>query len=242
MKIITNPPYCRNLHLKILSKIISEYPNAEVVNLSPIRWLQDPLAEYKKNSDFKKFEDIIKRIKDLEAIPMKDASDLFEALFNVNLGIYHITPKGGWNGFDVTPLTKKIIDKVLESGGLNPVTYNGQKNAVVIKKMTNPNRNTAYNLCSNAIGYKNKNSLEDKVQNCIMFDTPEEAENFRKMTETKMYRFCVKTLISNENFTSYYRFFFDAPTYKHEWTDKDLYKYFGLTEEEIKEIECSIKL
>lgn len=51
MHIIMNPPYSGNLHLKIVSKIISEYPNAEIVNLSPIRWLQDPLAEYKKNSD-----------------------------------------------------------------------------------------------------------------------------------------------------------------------------------------------
>ena len=47
-KIIMNPPYDGNLHLKILSKIISEYPEAEVVNLSPIRWLQDHLSEYKK--------------------------------------------------------------------------------------------------------------------------------------------------------------------------------------------------
>ena len=27
------------------------------------------------------------------------------------------------------------------------------------------------------------------------------------------------------------------PTYKHEWNDKDLYEYFGLTEEEVSIIE-----
>ena len=70
-----------------------------------------------------------------------------------------------------------------------------------------------------------------------MFSSSEEAENFRKMTETKMYRFCVKTLINNENFMSYYRFFFNAPTYTHPWTDEMLYQYFGLTEEEIKTVE-----
>ena len=51
--IIMNPPYCRNLHLKILNEAI--HHSDDVVNLSPIRWLQDPLAEYKRNSDFKRF-------------------------------------------------------------------------------------------------------------------------------------------------------------------------------------------
>ena len=237
--IIMNPPYDKNLHLKILQEAMKH--SDDVVNLCPIRWLQDPLAEYKKNSDYKKFENIRKRIETLDVVEMKDACDMFGALFNVNLGIYHITKNGSWKGFEVKSLTKKIINKVLEGGGLHPEIYTGQANAVVIKKMTNPNRSTAYNLCSNAVGYKNKNSLEDKVQNCIVFDTPEEAENFRKMTETRMYRFCVKTLINNENFMSYYKFFFNAPTYTHPWTDEMLYEYFGLTEDEVNEIEQEIK-
>ena len=29
--------------------------------------------------------------------------------------------------------------------------------------------------------------------------------------------------------------------YTHPWTDEMLYEYFGLNEDEIKEIECSIK-
>src|SRR5574344_1781076 len=107
-KIIMNPPYSGNLHLKILSKIISEYPNAEVVNLSPIRWLQDPLAEYKKNSDWKKFEDIRKRIESLDEIKSIEATNSFGTAFTMDLGIYHITKKGGW-----TPSYKlSIVDKV----------------------------------------------------------------------------------------------------------------------------------
>ena len=45
-----NAPYSGNLHLKILSYIMSLYSGADIVNLSPIKWLQDPLAKYKKNS------------------------------------------------------------------------------------------------------------------------------------------------------------------------------------------------
>ena len=56
---IMNPPYDGNLHLKILEKVI---PIADkVVNISPARWLQDPLAKYKKNSDYNKFENSISK-------------------------------------------------------------------------------------------------------------------------------------------------------------------------------------
>ena len=54
--VIMNPPYCRNLYLKILNEAINH--SDDIVNLSPIRWVQDPLAEYKRNSDFKKFNEI----------------------------------------------------------------------------------------------------------------------------------------------------------------------------------------
>ena len=53
-----NPPYNGNLHLKIIDKVIKACPDSEIINLSPIRWLQDPLAEYKKNSDYNRFENI----------------------------------------------------------------------------------------------------------------------------------------------------------------------------------------
>ena len=235
MKVIMNPPYDKSLHLKILREVLKH--SDDIVNLSPIRWLQDPLAEYKKNSDWKTYVDIRAKIESLDVVPMKDASNIFGAIFNVNLGIYHITKNGGWEGFSVSELEKKVIAKILKSGGLKPVVYTGQAHAVVIKKMTNPNRATAWNLCSNAVGYKNKNSLDDKTQNCIVFKTDDEANNFRAMTETKMYKFCVKTCINNENFVSYYRFFFNAPTYAHPWTDADLYAYFGLTADEIGIIE-----
>ena len=53
--------------IKILEKVI---PVADkVVNISPVRWLQDPLAKYKKNSDYKKFEESIsKKIESLDVI------------------------------------------------------------------------------------------------------------------------------------------------------------------------------
>src|SRR5574344_1513246 len=106
--IIMNPPYDKNLHLKILSEAMKH--SDDVVNLSPIRWLQDPLAEYKKNCDWKKFESVRKRIETLDVVPMKDAIKQFNTDIPTDLGIYHITKNGGW---DSTSLLNKTVMKVL---------------------------------------------------------------------------------------------------------------------------------
>ena len=47
--ILMNPPYDKNLHLKIVEQSIPMLTDDGIlVNLSPVRWLQDPLAKYKK--------------------------------------------------------------------------------------------------------------------------------------------------------------------------------------------------
>ena len=66
MKRIMNPQYNGSLHLKIFGEAINNCEksgkNCEIVNLSPDAWLRDPLAEYNRESDWKKFEDIRKHI------------------------------------------------------------------------------------------------------------------------------------------------------------------------------------
>lgn len=89
--IIMNPPYQRNLHLKILAEAIKHLKDdeSEVVNLSPIRWLQDPLAKYKKNSDYNRFEKSIRsHIEDVNVIYSKTAEEVFNIALPFNLGIY----------------------------------------------------------------------------------------------------------------------------------------------------------
>ena len=89
-KIIMNPPYDRSLHLKILRQVMNKAD--EVVNLSPIRWLSDELAEYKKTSEYNKFADIRNRISNLEVIKSVDAENAFGIALPFDLGIYYITP------------------------------------------------------------------------------------------------------------------------------------------------------
>lgn len=90
--IIMNPPYSRNLHLKILAEAIKHLKdeNSVCVNLSPVRWLQDPLAKYKKNCDLKRFEEsVAKHIEDLETVTAIHAQQLFPgSIMNIDLGVY----------------------------------------------------------------------------------------------------------------------------------------------------------
>ena len=88
--IVMNPPYQKNLHLKILAEAIKHLKddNSVCVNLSPVRWLQDPFALYKR-SELKKFEsEICKKINSLNAINNELISRLFNIAIYADLGIY----------------------------------------------------------------------------------------------------------------------------------------------------------
>lgn len=111
--VIMNPPYDRNLHLKILEAVI---PHAEkVINISPVRWLQDPFAPYSTRSDYCKFENTIsKKIESLDVIYAKEASELFDAKFVMNLGIY-VCGNGGYEYQHNDPMITKIVQKTMTS-------------------------------------------------------------------------------------------------------------------------------
>ena len=83
---IMNPPYDKSLHLKIIAEIL---PHCDkVVNISPCRWLEDPLARYKSNSEYKKFEDkVSKKIEDLIIVEADVANELFD-IDHTDMGIY----------------------------------------------------------------------------------------------------------------------------------------------------------
>ena len=91
--IIMNPPYQKNLHLKILDEAINHMKNEDsvCVNLSPVRWLQDPIAQYKKLSDYKRFEEnVSKHIETLNVFSMKDVNNFFDIAIFSDIGIYKI--------------------------------------------------------------------------------------------------------------------------------------------------------
>lgn len=258
-KIIMNPPYNGNLHLKILQEAMKH--GDEIVNLSPIRWLQDPLAEYKKNSDWKKFEDIRKRIKNLEVVPMKYAMTLFSVDFPMDIGIYHITENGN---FDVSTLVNQLLKKVLLKMPTAKNFDKNQKDGWRVKisvagggKNGGGGAGRKIDLASQKLicfkdGMKDGKPWYDfygknqfsrctpEIHWSILFDSEDEANNWIAVQYTNLGKWIYNEMtmdmaIRPSNFLW-------LPTYTHPWTDKDLYEYFGLTEDEIKEIECSIKL
>lgn len=112
-KIIMNPPYDKNLHLKILESVMNHITDdGEIVNLSPVRWLQDPLAKYKKNSDYNKFEkSVAQHIESLEVVPAEKAQLLFGgAVFNFDIGLYNISKK---NNTCLSFFANSTVDKVV---------------------------------------------------------------------------------------------------------------------------------
>lgn len=263
--IIMNPPYDKNLHLKILQEAIKH--SNDVVNLSPIRWLQDPLAEYKKNSDWKKFEDIRKKIESLDVVSAAEARSLFGAIFTMDLGIYHITKNGGWK----SPYNNKIIDKVMLK--LQPTitsrVCDAKKEYFCLvttldgahKERENAPKQTDFIRRENWYGkyYKTDGLISDngftlhqnKKRNVmstngnpdtwaiVEFDTKEECLNYYAYTKTKFFKYLYVSERVDVNIHPEFLPF--MPTYKHPWTDEQLYQYFGLSPEEINIIEKEIK-
>ena len=253
--IIMNPPYCRNLHLKILNEAINH--SDDIVNLSPIRWLQDPLAEYKRNSDFKKFKEIRERIESIEIIDTHTANILFNIMLLQPLGIYHVTSSGGYDT-DHNEWYQKIFSKIIDENNfsrLNIKKYNNELNNYVCLNIMAPPmkygrpmydwlKNTG--VCTVNNSYKmwkdsNPAATRGDVDNtlCAIFNSYEEALNCYNAMNTKLARFCCCKSVVDVHVHPEYAPWLDD--YTHPWTDEDLYKYFELTDDEIRIIESEIK-
>jgi len=219
-KIIMNPPYSKNLHLKILAKAIEQLTeDGECINLSPIRWLQDPLAKYKKSSDLKRFEDsVAKHIESIDEIDSKIAGEIFQNALNIQLGIYtcKINPNMKFNMY-----SNRILDKVLKmmSGNIkdNLIWKTPEKYTLIISLICGGN-NGRTESCSHFIfakegtifnNGKNKNGetlLEYKKRVswgnvkpkneafCIEFNSEGERTNFINSCETIFIRYIFKSM------------------------------------------------
>lgn len=278
-KIIMNPPYSKNLHLKILAEAIKHLSeDGECVNLSPIRWLQDPLAKYKKNSDLKRFEDsVAKHIESLDTVEIDDAQKIFQAGMMTMLGIYKCKCNLNNDSFDYerfkfhfineTLFTKIILSKKFNFPKL--CKYDEMMNDVFvpIKSIANPDRTTAYNICTTTFKwikdkklpngekwtngiYKSKSMLDNKIPFGLCFPSEKIAKNFYESTYMTFYKFAnylVKT--DNQNITTQFLPWMGdcinprtgLTGYESEWTNEDFYTYFNITKEEQELIEKTME-
>ena len=238
--IIMNPPYDKNLHLKILQEAIKH--SNDIVNLSPIRWLQDPLAEYKKNSDWKKFESVRSHISSLDMLTKKETDAAF-GIACEPVGIYTIDGKTPVKfnhdfGKRIIEITEKFYSDYMNNkktafwcpvarfhwtiGGteyFEPFTLALSENGTYAKSGWTKGLHDTYEM--------------------FYFETEDELKNFKAFLQLKSYKWILGHLLVGK------RLPIDLipmmPTYTHPWTDEMLYEYFGLTEDEIKEIEQDIK-
>ena len=255
--IIMNPPYCRNLHLKILNEAINH--SDDIVNLSPIRWLQDPLAEYKRNSDWKKFENVRNHIESIEIIDIEYAKNKFNIDLAASLGIYHLTNKGG---FDHNTIISGTFCKILfksknlaknfdydkktgwrvrisgisggRLGGGKRTSKLARQKLLVFHDGLRDGKPWYEHFMRNQY-----TKTTDTITMSIEFESEFEANNWVAIQYSKLGRWfydksAINQSVNKENFIW-------LPTYKNEWTDEDLYKYFNLTDDEIKIIEDEIK-
>ena len=113
--IFMNPPYDKNLHLKILEQSIPMLTDDGIlVNLSPIRWLQDPTVFIRDNGDYFRFEGTVsKYIKNIKWLSLFDMEEMFRNV-DVDAAIYIITKNGGFDYERYAHNT--IFDKVSKKG------------------------------------------------------------------------------------------------------------------------------
>lgn len=264
MNIIMNPPYDGRLHLDILAKVIGIFPNAEIVNLSPIRWLQDPLAEYKKASDFKRFPQIRERIESLEVMDSLESSNQFGIVATFDLGVYHITPNGGWQQKE-NKLLKKMVDRMEDTLKNHIVTDDMDGYAIRVCLFTCGNGvplerayQTGFNMPKERAYYTSKRNdftgdtyLEHRQKHKagnvqvkaespnIKFATREERDNFYDSYNTKTLKWMFGAMTVDVHVHP--QFLPWLGDYTRPWTDEDLREYFSITDEEWKEIDETVK-
>lgn len=259
--ILINPPYDKNMHLKFLRKCIKIADN--IINISPIRWLEDPFAG-DKNSTLKQYEDVAKHIKNIQPLDKKDKQSFDMASYS-NLGIYTIVNKE--TNFDYKNYWKKIkdpeevsiINKVCYSKKckyLNDVIENnmtdsplvpisliagGRGNLPVIKnydvienkKINNEDWIDVWNKDSKHTAFQKKK--DSSILN-IKFKTYEEAKNFyNSYKNLKFFEVICDITVQQQHIQSDKLPFLND--YAHKITDEEMYKLFDLTDEEIKYIE-----
>lgn len=244
-----NPPYNGSLHLKILKEAMQH--SKEIVNLSPANQMFSGVRLIKDHSEIKKNPELVQHIQDVDLIKPEEASAMFGASFAGPLMLIHydLTKEGkDYKEFNIIPNNfRSIFDKTVRA------VYEGKYISLwsIIKEGDCPKDKFSL-TCPEVHGHqgqsdwaeitsKNYEKALDSKQRWgwhLEFDTEEERKNCWKCWHLKSHMF-IHSLIKADNFNMYQ--WLPALDYTHPWTDEMMYEYFNLTEDEVKEIEKSIK-
>ena len=226
--IIMNPPYGRSLPHNILN-IASKYlkdDKSVVVSLQPVTPYQTFVESTKVTKEN------MSHIKDIEIIQADKASEIFGITVRSDLGIIQIDNsihdyKYQFN--ECKPIYDKIINKKLKSWRSVCVCDKDPKHFLYM------NGDNGY-----AKGWHLKPTeiFNGKTNAKLVFNSKEEKDNFfNSVKNTWLYKF-IYILDNDAAVPAHFPFMQD---YSKSWDDARLYKYFNLTDEEIKTIESTIE-
>jgi hypothetical protein len=257
-RIIGNPPYDGNLHLKILKQIVTFLnDDGEIVWIHPARWAQDPLAIYKKNSDYNKFKDL--SWQEFEIMPVIEANAAFGTGFQSDLMISVIGDKKTDLESVIDLPCRSIIKKLLShndriSDHIDTKVDNGIR--VKIRKLVNStegqhglklNKNSFSIVSLNFenvfiggytrdgtywqdVGIKN-GQIKEFIPNSIEFNSLALADNFIKSVSADIFIAFIFLAKKDTNMPLGYLPYMGD--YSKVWTNEDYTKYFGFTPEEV---------
>lgn len=262
-RILMNPPFDGNLHLQITESVLNIRkinPDTEIVSISPARWLEDPLGQYKQNTDIKKFkESVYNKISNLQLIDASSACKAFDIMNNTDLAIYTFNDKK--TAIVITKysdLINKLYNKIKTgivladkaekdaingfrcevkelasgTGGHNMGDYDSSKIADV-NIVWGPYSDGYDKIGNFFTDTRQKNQYtKSYFAYSIKFDTLEEANNFYLSCNTKFYRRIVHLFKWNQ--IAPLRFLPYMDDYSHVWSDEDYCKYFDLIPEELE--------
>ena len=249
---IMNPPYDGNLHLEILD-LVNNITNKPIVNISPIRWLLDPVSDKKNTSDVKTFENLKNNINEIEIKPAKETNKAF-GIETGDLGIYTLNSKTG-NKFDYIAFQKnyigekryellmklvnfdtaKIKNKMKKGFDQNkwgvPLAtvrgFGSGKNYDIVSLIHNEPYHNYADFLKTTFKKKDVKEKDPDKQWFLEFDTYEEAKNFIESTRTKVFYFLNIFLKLDQNVPL--NFLPYTNDYKLQWTNKRFCEYFGIT-------------
>lgn len=262
--IVGNPPYVGNLHLKILAEVMKHLSDeGEVVWLAPCGWILDPLGAYKKNSTFNRFMSLCKRLKSLEVMKADKASNLFSIGLWNDLGIFIYDLHAHDIYIDLAKRNNIALWPLVEKIGL-PLFQGKLDNVCRVSDMFSVNDAYPYFIkCSRVHGHVGKSDQWDCITPKIdlvfnkkghegkevYFKTEAEAKSFFNTMNLRFFKFLKRLgCYPLDDFNKGLIYLGNAVNprtsklgYESDWTDEDLYRFFNLTDDEIKFIEDTIK-
>lgn len=226
--IIMNPPYCRNLHLKILSESVKH--SDDVVCIHPARWLEDALWYSKSNSERKRFSHLVSRIGYVSLLDGHCFGNDISPHSDIAIIKYVSNSDYEINKYSIkfTDFTERLfltiksqceyIKDHLDSSKafkLNLPRIHGHIDNDDFYEITSKNYKVA--LCVKPNKY------------ILSFDTEDERKNFHSSTLLNVYKF----------WNEFTKIGIDANVnapwlgdYTHQWTDEDCCKRFNLDNEQ----------